>query len=99
MGNALGKEDEDFQFGLRIMGMENNSPLLHECALYEDFIREINGFKNMRYIKQHPELILGSGKAWKLKIYNIIHNEEREITVEVNDTDILSVEEKLGIRY
>lgn len=99
MGNEPGKEQGDFIFGLRIMGMDNNSPLIHKVALYEDFIREINGFKNMRYIKEHPELISRSGKTWTLKIYNIISDTEREVTVDVKETNIHSLEEKLGIRY
>lgn len=99
MGNEPGKEQGEFVFGLRIMGMDNNSPLIHKVALYEDFIREINGFKNMRYIKEHPELISRSGKTWTLKIYNIISDTEREVTVEVKETNIHSLEEKLGIRY
>jgi hypothetical protein len=99
MGNEPGKEHGDFLFGLRIMGIDNNSPLIHKCSLYEDFIREINGYKNMRYIKEHPELISRGGKTWTLKIYNIINNDEREVTVDVKETDIASIEEKLGIRY
>lgn len=99
MGNEPGKAEGNFQFGLRILGIDKNSPLIHKCALYEDFIREINGFKDMRYIKNHPELLTRGGKTWKLSIYNIINNTERELTVNVKDTDILSLEEKLGIRY
>jgi hypothetical protein len=99
MGNETGKEAGDFLFGLRVMGIDKNSPLIHKVALYEDFIREINGFKNMRYIKEHPELIARGGKTWTLRIYNIINDDERELTIDVKDTDVPSLEEKLGIRY
>ena len=79
--------------------MDNNSPLIHKVSLYEDFIREINGFKNMRYIRDHPEIVERGGQTWYLKIYNIIQDSERDIKVDVMQTDIQSIEAKLGIRY
>jgi GRASP55/65 PDZ-like domain len=99
MGNETAKEQGEFIFGLRVVGIDRNSPLINKVALYEDFIREINGYKNVRYIKDHSELISKGGKTWVLKMYNIITDTERELTVDVKDTDILSLEEKLGIRF
>jgi hypothetical protein len=61
MGNETGKEQGDFKFGLRIIGIDNNSPLRNKVALYEDFIREINGYKNMRFFNEKPELISSIG--------------------------------------
>jgi hypothetical protein len=83
MGNEPGKEQDDYQFGLRIMGMDNNSPLIHKVALYEDFIREINGFQNMRYLKEHPQAVAKAGNQWTLVVYNLISDTEREVVVTV----------------
>jgi hypothetical protein len=81
------------------MGVDNNSPLIHRVALYEDFIREINGFKNMRYLKNHPELVTNSAKQWTLVVYNLISDTEREVIVTAKDSSSSTIEEKLGVKF
>lgn len=55
MGNEGGKENQNFGFGLRLLGVDSNSALLNKVALYEDFIVAIGDCRELRYVERSQD--------------------------------------------
>ena len=49
MGNEVSNNRSLGGYGLRILGVDKDSCLRNEVALYEDFVVEINGTRELRY--------------------------------------------------
>lgn len=99
MGNEESSHQGDYIFGLRITGIDSNSPLKGKVNLYEDFIREINHFKNMK-VADRTEAIIKPGEKCRISVYNMISNSLREIECMAHDNPgFKNLESLLGIRY
>jgi regulator of sigma D len=100
MGNEESSTSQsEYIFGLRITGIDINSPLHGKVNLYTDFIRQINNFKNMKAIQRNTS-IFPPNQPTTLQIYNIIDNKTRELQIELNaPAGAQKLEQALGIRF
>ena len=99
MGNENAAEHGDFIFGLRIIGIDSNSPLKDQLNLYEDFIHQINGYKNMKSVGRQKN-IFGEYQECAIVVYNIINNKRRVIRTQLLPSQNKgSIEARMGIRY
>lgn len=86
-------------FGLRITGIDTNSPLKGKVNLYEDFIREINSSKNMK-VAERTQQAVRPGQECVLKVYNMLTDSIREVTCTAHSNEKYStLESLLGVRY
>lgn len=85
MGGENSKNIPAKGFGLRVLGVDKDSCLRNRVALYEDFIVEVNGCRELRYFKDGGEAQPkpNSGSGLTLVIYNLISDRERELTLEL----------------
>lgn len=99
MGNEESSAQGNFIFGLRITGIDTNSPLKGKVNLYEDFIREINTFKNMKAAERTPQIVR-PGQECVVKVYNMLSDSIREVTCTAHSNEnYTTLESLLGIRY
>lgn len=99
MGNEESAPHGDYVFGLRVTGIDSNSPLKGKINLYEDFIRQINHFKNMKKIDR-IEGIIKPGEKCRIVVYNMISDSLREVECTAHDNPVYkNLESLLGIRY
>lgn len=98
MGNENAK-DHSRGFGLRVLGVDKNSALLHAVALFEDFIIEINGYSDLRNLKGDFEFLGGKSEKITLMVYNLISDATRSVVLEQGYDHAISLEQQLGIRF
>jgi hypothetical protein len=87
MGNENTKENNLSGYGLRILGVDRESMLLHKIELYTDFITAINECRDVKNLRENGpslETLISANKPMTLKVFNIISEQEREIQLEKN---------------
>ena len=76
-------ESSEYEYGLRIMGIDPKSPLSQEISLYTDFILQVNEFKDIKNLELFKEYILNTeSETLDFQIYNIISNTLRTVSIE-----------------
>lgn len=88
MGGSQSGASEGSRFGLRVVSLSPQSPLVDKVTLYIDFLRGVNGVRNKEIDSEEiRQAIKNQDDTAHLIVYNIVKDEERTVTLKIEWPD------------